>query len=99
MGLGSRFMKMISIKPTFIVKNSCIEATQILIEKLKRQFLEQETMMTLEIIYPQYWLNLVVVEGSFLLHLSVIKSTICVVHRTIEGITVPFFLDSHVLDV
>jgi len=93
MGFGSSFMKTISIKPTFIVKNSCIEATQILIEELKRQFLEQETVMTLDIIYPQYWLNLVVVEGSFLLHLSVIKSTICVVHRTIEGITFPFFMD------
>jgi hypothetical protein len=55
--------------------------------------------MTLGIIYPQYWLNLVVLEGSFLLHLSVIKFTICVVRRTIEGIMVPFLLDSHILDV
>jgi hypothetical protein len=56
-------------------------------------------MMALGIVYPQYWLNPLVVEGSFLLHLNVIKSIFCVACRTIDGIMVPPLLDSHMLDV
>ncbi len=40
-----------------------------------------------------------VVEGSFFLHLNVIKSTFCVVCMIIDGIMVPPLLDSHMLDV
>jgi hypothetical protein len=55
--------------------------------------------MALGIVYLQYWLNPLVVEGSFLLHLNVIRFTICVTCKTIDGIMVPPLLDSHMLDV
>jgi hypothetical protein len=56
-------------------------------------------MMALEIVYPQYGLNPLAVEVSFLLHLNVIKYTLCVVCKTIDGIMVPLLLDSQMLDV
>jgi hypothetical protein len=55
--------------------------------------------MAIGIVYPQYWLNPLVVEGSFFLHLNVIKFTFFVAHKTIDGIMVPLLLDSHMLDV
>ncbi len=36
------------------------------------------------IMYLQYWLNLAIVQGSFLLHLNVIKSNFCDVHRIVD---------------
>lgn len=51
-------------------------------------------MMTLGFVYPQYWLNPAIVKGSFLLHLSVIKSTFGVVHRIAKGIMFLPLLDS-----
>jgi len=92
-------MKRILVKPLFVVKICYIEIAQTFISELQQWFLEQEIMMALRIVYPQYWLNPLVVEGSFLSHLNVIKSTFCVVYRTIDGIMVPSLLDSHMLDV
>jgi len=85
-------------RTTTIVKNCCIEATQTLIFELQQWFLEQEVMMALGIMYLQYWYT-TIVKRSFLLHLNVIKSTFCDVHRTIDGIMVPPLLDSHMFDV
>jgi hypothetical protein len=56
-------------------------------------------MMVHGIMYLQYWLNPTIVQGSFLLHLNVIKSNFCDVHRIVDGIMVPPLLDSHMLDV
>jgi len=80
-------------------KSSCVEAIQTLIFELQRQFLEHEIMMAFDFVCPQYWLNLVIVKGSFFLHLSVIKSAFGVVHRIAKGIMFLPLLDSHVLDV
>ncbi len=55
--------------------------------------------MAFGIVYPQYWLNPAIVEGSFFLCLNVIKFTFCVVQRTVDGIMVPPLLDSHMLNV
>ncbi len=62
-------------------KSSCVEAIQNLIFELQRQFLEHEIMMALGIVYPRYWLNLAIINGSFLLHLNVIKCTFGIVHK------------------
>jgi len=80
-------------------KSSCVEAIQILNFELQRQFLEHEIMMAFGFVYPQYCLNPIIVKGSFLLHLSVIKSTFGIVHRIAKGIMFLPLLDSHMLDV
>ncbi len=86
-------------KAIVVVKNYCIKITQTLIFELQWQFPNQKVTMALGIVYPQYWLNLIIVEGSFLLHLNVIKSTFCVARKTANGIMVPPLLDSHMLNV
>jgi len=87
-------------KAIAIVKNYCIKVTQTLILELQWQFPDQKIMMAFGMVYPQYWLNFIIVEGSFLLCLNVIKSTFCVVRKTVDGIMVPPpLLDSHMLNV
>ncbi len=75
-------------KAIAMVKNYCIEVTETLIFELQWQFLDQKIMMAFGMVYPQYWLNLLLQKDhSFCL--NVIQSTFCVIHKTIDGIMVP----------
>jgi hypothetical protein len=62
-------------------------------------YVEDDIMTTLGLLYLRYWLNLHVIIGSLLLHLSVIKLAICVACKTTSKIMVPPLLDSYQLNI
>ncbi len=61
--------------------------------------LEYEIMMAFGTMYLQYYLNVIIMEDLFFLHLNVIKLDFYVVHKTTKGIMVPPLLNPHLLDI
>jgi hypothetical protein len=56
------------------MKKKCYDEAIGLIVVLKNNFQFQELFITTWIIYPQYWLDLVEVETTFLRHLTIIQA-------------------------
>jgi hypothetical protein len=80
------------------VKDQCIFVTKGLITKLDRQFLTQNLMSAINIIYPQYWLQPEVIS-MFHGHLQILKAHYC--HAKItqpNGVCHPTLLDVILLE-
>ncbi len=82
------------------VKEECEGATQGLISKLEMRFLEQEIMITLGVVYPQYWVVDSTIVEFFFFHLSTLKVAFCN-PRKIGGLDedVHPLLSTHMLDL
>lgn len=98
MGLLSWVWKVDWLVVVEVVKKQCSSATQRLIEELDQRFPSQEIMNAIDIIYPQFWLQLEV-KHDFLVQLNILKSHYC--HMKHIGVNCVFnlpLLDEVLLD-
>lgn len=81
------------------VKMECKKSTKILVQELQGKFPNHELMLTLGVIYPNFWANRPInVKDNFHQHMTIIKYSYCI-FCTMGNDGIKAMLDGYVLDL